>query len=100
MMVILVSGARRSPEEHRQFRVWCNRNGILASEVVGPLRVDPASGTVAYDRMVGEPGPGDSDFPEFRRDSLDNPVVEEWVVPLNVEPPGWLRVDETDPKVA
>jgi len=98
--VIFVSSTGQPPDRCQQIRLWCFQNGLLAAGLVEPLRVDMGQRTITYDQVIAEPQPGDTDFPELRRDDENRPITEVKVVSLLVDPPAWLVPSETHPMVA
>ena len=86
-------GIDHSPALRQQFHDWWRSNGLLATETVGPIRIDVIRRTITFSRLLEDSQPGDVDFPELRRDIENNPLTREDTVPLLVDPPGalWQR---------
>jgi hypothetical protein len=92
-MAFTVRQVDQPADRRREFWTWCFQNGFLATQVAGPVVVDPDQGTVTVTHWLPVDQPGDPDFPELRRDEAGHLLVETTVSPLLVAPPVWLVAD-------
>ncbi|HET9650269.1 MAG TPA: hypothetical protein VFP34_18840 [Microlunatus sp.] len=89
-----------SLEHNLLLRQWWLRNGLLPAELSGPVRVDLDARTITYRRLADDPQPGEPHFPELPRDTDNQPLTTECVVPLRVDPPSSLLPSHREPRVA